>query len=176
MAAESSTNREFVRLLVQAEPRIYAYIRAQIPHRPDAEDVFQETVAVLWTKFDQFRPETNFLSWALQIAYYEIRQFYRNQGRERRLFSEAFLNLVAETTEAMSGELTDLRQTLTDCLEKLKGPDREVVQRYYGTGATVQSVAADIGRPVDTIKSVLKRSRRVLYECIQRTLSREEQP
>jgi RNA polymerase sigma-70 factor (ECF subfamily) len=173
MKADHFTNREFVRLLVPAEPRIYAYIRAQIPHRPDAEDVFQETVSVLLSKFDQFRPGTNFLGWALQVAHFEIRQFYRHQAQERRLFSEAFLNLIAETTEAMSDELADLRESLAVCLEKLKEVDRDIVRRYFGTGATVQTVAADVGRPIDTIKSVLKRSRQSLYECIRRSLARE---
>ena len=58
------------------------------------------------------------------------------------------------------------------CLEKLRAADRDVVCLYYTGGATVQSVAADIGRPLDTVKSVLKRSRRALYQCVQKALAR----
>jgi RNA polymerase sigma-70 factor (ECF subfamily) len=165
------TSRQFLRLFVPVEPQIYAYIRAQVPHRPDAEDVFQETIAVLWSKFDHFQPGTNFLAWSLQIAYYEIRQLHRRQSRERKLFSEAFLDRIAETTEAMSGEMADLREALALCLQKLRATDRDLVRRYYGSGATVQSVATQIGRPLDTVKSMLKRSRRSLYECVQRALA-----
>lgn len=173
MSEVDPRNREFVRLVLQAEPRLYAWIRAQIPHRADAEEVLQETVTILWSKFSEFRAGTNFLSWALSVAYFEVRQHHRKQAQERRLFSEAFLELVARTADGMSDELADLRDALAACLEKLNAADRDVVHRCYTAGSTVGGVAAELNRPYDTVKSVLRRSRRSLYECIRRTLDRE---
>jgi DNA-directed RNA polymerase specialized sigma24 family protein len=58
-------------------------------------------------------------------------------------------------------------------MEKLPESDRDVVRRCYVTGATVRNVAAELGKPFETVKSILKRSRRALFGCIQRTLARE---
>ena len=167
--------KAFVRLLLQAEPRIYGYIRSQVPGRADAEDVLQETVAVLWSKFDRFEPGSNFLAWAYQVARYEVLHFRRRQQRLPQLFSDGFVERVAATVEAMSDELGEIRRALVDCMAKLPPRDREVVQLCYGSNATVRKVADELGRPVDTIKSLLRRSRHSLYGCIQRTLSRERQ-
>lgn len=173
MTESDPRNREFVRQLLQAQPRLYAWIRTQIPQRADAEEVLQETVTILWTKFAEFEPGSNFLSWALSVAYFEVRQHYRKQAQGKRLFSESLLDLVARTADAMTDELADLQDALASCLEKLNAADRDVVRRCYVSGSTVVSVAAELNRPHDTIKSVLRRSRRRLYECIQRTLNRE---
>jgi RNA polymerase sigma factor (sigma-70 family) len=73
----------------------------------------------------------------------------------------------------MSGELVEMQDALAKCLENLPPADREVVQRVYSSELTVRGVAEQLGRPLDTIKSVLKRSRRALYNCIRRALSTE---
>jgi len=48
---ESANPREFIRLLMENERRIYAYIRTLIGNNADAEDVLQETSITLWDKF-----------------------------------------------------------------------------------------------------------------------------
>jgi len=164
---------QFVGLLLQAEPRIYAYIRSQVPQRADAEDLLQETVATLWDKFLDFRPGSNFAAWAYEVARHKVQHYYRHKGRENRLFSEMFVEQVAEQAEDMADELSGLQAALRDCLTRLRPADRDVVNRCYATGATIAGVATQLGRPLDTIKSVLKRSRRALYECVSRTLARE---
>jgi RNA polymerase sigma-70 factor (ECF subfamily) len=164
---------QFVGLLLQAEPRVYAYIRSQVPHRPDAEDVLQETVGTLWAKFQEFRPGSNFLAWAYEVARHKVQHYYRQKGRENRVFCELFVEQIADRAEEMADELSGLQAALRDCLGKLRPADRDVVNRCYATKATIAGVAAQLGRPLDTIKSVLKRSRRALYECVSRTLARE---
>lgn len=174
--SQPAVNPDFVRLLTRAEPRIFAYIHTHITSRHDVEDVFQQTVTVLWTKFDQFEQGTNFLAWALKVAALEIRMFYRKQDQQKRLFSAAFLKLVGETSQRMAEDFGELKDALAGCLQKLQPDDRDVVHRYYYTDATVATVASDLDCPIETVRTVLKRSRRNLYECIQRTLAREEHP
>jgi RNA polymerase sigma-70 factor (ECF subfamily) len=168
-------SQEFVGLLLQVQPRIYAYIRAQIPIRADAEDVFQETVMALWSDFAAFQPDGSFLAWAYGFARNKVLHYQRTYARQKRLFSEEAVRQIASEAEAMAEELGSVQDALRNCLTKLRPEDREVVQRCYGTDMTVATVATQLGRSVNTIKSVLKRCRRALYDCIRRTLSREEQ-
>lgn len=176
MALSADKSSEFLDLFLRAEPRVYAYIRSQIPTRADAEDVLQETAATLWAKFDDFTPDSNFLSWAYQVARFKVQHYHDRQSRQRRLFSREFVNLVAARAETMADELGQLQPMLAECMKRLPDADREVVQQCYGSEATITVVAAQLGRPVNTVKSVLKRARRALYECIQRAIHREDQP
>ena len=171
--SSSPDTTEFLRLLLDAQPQIYAYIRAQVPHRPDAEDVLQDTVATLWESFDKFVPGSNFLAWAYATARYKVFHFRRHKS-DLSGFSESFIELVADQAEEMSGEIVAMQDALAECLQKLRTSDREVVEKCYGTDSTIASVANDLGKPVDTVKSILRRSRHGLYDCIQRTMSRED--
>jgi RNA polymerase sigma-70 factor (ECF subfamily) len=168
-------SQEFVGLLLQVQPRIYAYIRAQIPIRADAEDVYQETVMSLWSDYTAFHPGSSFLAWAYGFARNKVLHYQRRYARQKRLFNEETVRLIASEAEAMADEVGSVQDALQNCLTKLRPADREVVQRCYGTDMTVATVAQQLGRSVNTIKSILKRCRRALYDCIRRTLSREEQ-
>jgi RNA polymerase sigma-70 factor (ECF subfamily) len=165
---------EFMRLFLQAEPRIYGFIRSQVLQRADAEDILQDTASVLWSKFDQFPAGDNFVAWACQVARFKIQHYHRNRGRSRLLFTESFLEIVASATEAMSSDLQDLETALSGCMDRLKETDREIVQRAYGTDATINALASELGRPVGTIKDILARARRSLYDCIRRSMKRED--
>ncbi len=174
MAPRPDISDEFLGLFLKAEPRVYAYIRSQVPHRADAEDVLQETAATLWTKFNDFRSGSDFLAWAYQVARFKVQHFRDKQTRRRRLFSQTLVDLVAVQAEKMADQTGELQTMLAECMEELSDADREVVERCYGSDATVATVAAQLGRPVNTIKSVLKRARRALYDCIQRAIGRED--
>jgi DNA-directed RNA polymerase specialized sigma24 family protein len=39
---------------------MYTYIRSQVLSAHDADDIFQEVGAVLWKRFDEYRPDTDF--------------------------------------------------------------------------------------------------------------------
>ncbi len=121
---DPKTNRtdEFLGLFLKAEPRVYAYIRSQIPHRADAEDVLQETAATLWSKFEDFRAGTDFVAWAYQVARFKVQHFRDRQSRRRRLFSQEFVGLVAAQAEEMAAETVDLRSRSKNARIKLKRP------------------------------------------------------
>ena len=76
-----SDGYDFGRLFVRDEARIYGYIRSLVVHRADAEDLLQETASVLWQKFHEFQPGSNFLAWAMSIARFQVRHFRRKEAQ-----------------------------------------------------------------------------------------------
>ena len=81
MAPEKT--REFVQLLLASQRRLYAFIRAQVRSRNDADDLLQQTSAVLWEKFADFQPDGDFARWACGVARLEVLTHLRNQRRLR---------------------------------------------------------------------------------------------
>jgi RNA polymerase sigma-70 factor (ECF subfamily) len=58
----TNDEHDFGRLFVRYQSRIYGFIRSLVVHRDDAEDLLQETASVLWRKFGEFRPGSDFLA------------------------------------------------------------------------------------------------------------------
>ena len=77
----------------------------------DAEEVFQNTSVVLWNKFGEFEPGSNFFAWASRVAYYEVLNLMK-QRRRSRTFSDEALELLASEAVALSEESSDRGKTL----------------------------------------------------------------
>src|SRR4051794_25929811 len=86
---------EFVTLYLQNSRRVYGFVRSLVPHKPDADDVFQEVGRTLWEKFDQYEGGTNFLVWAFSIARFAVFHYRRSQSRQPSRLSDAVFELIA---------------------------------------------------------------------------------
>ncbi|MBX3412463.1 MAG: sigma-70 family RNA polymerase sigma factor [Pirellulales bacterium] len=167
---------EFVGLFTLNARRIYGFILSLQPNVADADEIFQETSTVLWRKFEQFEPGTDFLAWACQIARYKVMSQRQRVGRERLQFSDEFVENVADESLLAGAALGPRHLALSQCIEKLHPRDRDLLSRRYQEGATTRSIAAEVGRSVDAIYKALNRIHENLFECIQRTLRAEGRP
>ena len=102
--SETSVNREeeFTRLVTESQARVYAYIYALVQNAADTEDLVQQTLLVLWRRFDDFEEGSNFCAWAMTAARFEVLNF-RRAGRRPNLFTEELLNRIVDRAEAISG-------------------------------------------------------------------------
>jgi RNA polymerase sigma-70 factor, ECF subfamily len=167
--------KQFLRLFLRNQRRLYAYVLTLLPNRSDADDVFQEASLVMWDKFDDAHPPDDFTAWGCRIAYFKVLDFRKKHQRGRVLFSQAMLDRLAESALEQSAalQLDDRREALTGCLEKLPRRDRDLLVQRLADGATVRSTAAHIGRSADAVYKALARIRRGLFDCVTRTLARE---
>jgi RNA polymerase sigma-70 factor (ECF subfamily) len=165
----------FLRLFLQNERRLYAYILTLLPHRADADDVFQEASLVLWDKFDEHHPPDDFAAWGCRIAYFKVLDFYKKRRRSRVCFSQALLDRLAETAveQAETLQLDDRREALAGCLEKLPPRDRDLLAARFAPGATTQSAAVAVGRSAAAVYKALAAIRQALFDCVNRSLTQE---
>jgi RNA polymerase sigma-70 factor (ECF subfamily) len=73
----------FTTHLMAVQRRLYAYILTILPNLSDADDVLQDTNAVLLRKRTQFVAGTEFGAWACRVAYFEVLALRRKRQRER---------------------------------------------------------------------------------------------
>jgi RNA polymerase sigma-70 factor (ECF subfamily) len=163
----------FLQLFLAHERRIFAFLLALVPVWSDAEDLLQETSVVMWRKLDEFEPGTDFAAWALSIARYQVLNYRKKQRRDRVLFSDQALEMLAEQMATLSRGADARRDALENCLKKLNPRDRELVQLRYQPGATTQKVAEHVGRSIQAVYKSLNRIHGQLLSCIRRTLSSE---
>jgi RNA polymerase sigma-70 factor (ECF subfamily) len=166
--ADDSLMERFVRLLSQHEVRIFNCILSLLPRWSDAEDVYQECSMVIWRRFEEFDPATDFPKWACHIAYLTAMNYRRKQHRERMYFSNEFLDLVASRRLEDSELLDARRDALEHCLEKLPPQERELLRQRYAGSRTLHSLAAEAGRTARSYYRWLDGVRQRLMECIRR--------
>jgi RNA polymerase sigma-70 factor (ECF subfamily) len=167
----------FLRLFLQNERRLYAYILTLLANRADADDVLQESSLVMWDKFDAEHPPDDFAAWGCRIAYFKVLDFRKKHQRSRVLFSQAMLERIAETAieQTAALQLDERREALVSCIEKLAAHERNLLARRFGDDASIQAIADGLGRSADTVYKALARIRRALFDCVTRRLAAEEQ-
>jgi RNA polymerase sigma-70 factor (ECF subfamily) len=169
-------DQNFGRLFVRCEPRIYGFIRSLVIHPADAEDLLQETASTLWQKFGEFREGTDFLAWALQVARYHVLYFRRRQRRDTLRFSDEFIDAVGADTLTETIRLRDLQGILAKCMDKLPPADCDLFRLRCQSDLPIKELAQELGRPLSSVYNALGRIRRVLAECVERELARENGP
>jgi RNA polymerase sigma-70 factor, ECF subfamily len=165
----------FVEILTQHRGQLFGYIYALVRRLDDAEDLYQDTALVMWTKYREYEQGTNFLGWACTIARYRVANFLKSQRRRRHFFGQALQEELAALQTRIHADGLGLQQeALLDCMKKLPASDVQLVKLCYGGSTSFREVAKQLGRSPQSVYDSLSRIRRVLLECINRTTAREE--
>ena len=170
----SKPKTDFIRLFSEHSRRIYWFIRTAVPNQDDADEVYQETSAALWEKFDQFELGTQFSAWAFQIARYKILEHRHQVGRDKLVFSKQFIDEVTDVAVSMSQEMDLRRRLLATCFEGLDFPDRQFIEARYSPDATTKKVAEKTGRSVSNVYRALSRIHQLLFDCIARHMQEDD--
>ena len=172
MTANSSRHAFFLRSFTTNEAAIRAYVRRLLPSRADTDDIMQGVALVLWAKFEQFREDGDFRSWAMGIARYEVLTWLRDRGRDRLVLAGDVAEMIAEETAIDVAQLEQQRVALQSCLEKLTPKNRSLLLESYGSELMIQEVAANSGRSIAAFYQWLHRMRRLLLDCVQHEVAR----
>jgi RNA polymerase sigma-70 factor (ECF subfamily) len=165
--------KQLMLLMTQHQRRIFSYIYALVPNRTSAEDILQETSLVVCEKFDQFRPGSDFVAWACQIAYWEVRRARQKFARAKVVFDQEVVDAVAQTAAEMAAEVDERHDALAHCLQRLNPRDRELVLSRYEPGGGVEVAAQRSGRSLEAAYKALGRLRKLLLDCVTNRLAME---
>ncbi|MDA8745933.1 sigma-70 family RNA polymerase sigma factor [Rubripirellula amarantea] len=171
MAKETSQSDKFVELLTEHQPHLRGFIMAAVADNEYASDILQQTNLVLWQKFDDLQAENQFLSWALTIARYKILSFVRDQQRSRVVFSSLAMETMMEVAGESIGEVPQRQLALRTCLKQVSEANLAILRQRYLANRPIQQIADSADRSIDSVKSLLKRIRRSLADCIERKLN-----
>lgn len=162
--------------MTQNQRRLFGYIFTLLPNRQAAEDVLQEASLVICEKFSEFQKGTDFVAWAYQIAYWEVRRARQKYARSKLVFGDDALQAVAELAVEMAPEIDSRQEALQDCLKKLHPRDREFILLRYERGHGVEEAAKRAGRSMFAAYKALARIRKLLFDCVSNKLNTEVTP
>jgi len=164
---------DFLKLFVLHQQEIYAYILILVPHEHDADDLFQEGMTVMWKKFDQFRPGTNFAAWGVQIMHYLILDYRRKAARNKRvLMEDAVFEALTEYMPAVQDEMGVRVEALRKCLAGLDDRAKRIIEMRFERNISIEEIAAHLNRSPRQVFRILGQISHVLLRCMNRTLAK----
>ena len=167
--AGGQAQEAFVQLLTEAQLPLLQYIATLLGDMHVAQNVLQETNMVLWRKADDYQPGTSFASWAHRVAYWQVKAYARDRGRDRLVFDEQLIEQLA-STDPSEGADAEARLALRHCLTRLTTPHRELLRLRYEGEMSIKTIAKQVNKSENAIKTGLLRIRRTLLRCIERKL------
>lgn len=167
----SAKTERFLKLLGAHERSLFGYVYALAPTWQDAEEVMQRVRIRVWQQFDEYDEDKPFDAWARAIAYYLVLAYRKEKSRKREFFTERILEAVSNQFEQHAGSSNDRRDALLTCLEKLDERKRDLVTNYYlSSRESTEAVAGELAMTPNALRQALFRIRRVLMDCVERTM------
>lgn len=171
---ESTASNEFVSLLTNYQPDLWAFILSLMPGDPDAADVLQKTNITLWNKKDSFELGTNFRAWSFKVARFKVLGHRKAIARSRELLlDEELLDVVAKESSEFIQNSDQRLPSLEKCLKELRPNDLQLIYcRYNGSGG-LEKYSQASGRSVASLSSTLYRLRAALRKCVKTQMLKE---
>jgi RNA polymerase sigma-70 factor (ECF subfamily) len=158
----------FERLYAATSAKLYGVVLRILRRRDLADEVMQETYLRIWNSAGQFDPaRASPITWMVAIA----RNRAIDLARRKREVSVEEVPEVLDVPGEIADPLAPREQRedlarLLGCLDRLEPEQRRLVLLAYYHGLSREQLAAQIGRPVNTIKTWLRRSILAVRECL----------
>lgn len=162
---KSVSTRSFKKQMVEAQVPLKRFAVRLCKREDLAEDLMQETLMKAWAARNQFKPGSNFLSWAFTI----LRNTWLNQIRRNKKFVGEYDERAAENilstpaSQNASMALADLQRAMSE----LPTDQLEAVMLVGPGDHTYEEAAEILGCAPGTVKSRVSRARSVLGDIIE---------
>jgi RNA polymerase sigma-70 factor (ECF subfamily) len=169
VGAHERVEFDLASLVREHQADLWRYLRYLGAAAEDADDLTQETfLAVARTPFElRSRGET--AGYLRTAARNQLLMLRRRQGRQVSTVELAAAEQVWAAA-APAGEFNVFLEALGECCEGLAGRVRTAVDRFYRDGRSREELADELTMSVDGVKTLLRRTRATLRECVERRL------
>ena len=168
--SKKQDSKLFLSLLVPNQTRIQAFILMLVPNINDAEDIYQETVSVMWDKIDTFEKGTDFVAWAVTIAKYKILEFRAKQHKAKLHFTDAVFESIESVACSNTMAVQERLDALKDCVHKLSEKEKTILEMRYKGNMTFQQMSSRFGKTSPALHRALAIIHSKLAMCVRRVL------
>lgn len=156
----------FVQLIHRYGQSLAGYIRSQISHPDDAEDVLQETLLAAWISLRQLRDPGSVRAWLLQVARNRCRDYFRARDRRAVPMETRVLQRYADRYGLRRYRDNRLVTDAVEALETIPPEERETARRFYLQGLSIAEIADATQSPPGTVKRRLFQARSSLRAAL----------
>ncbi len=152
---QNGDEKAWQQLSAEWTPKLYRYLRSQLPTAEDAEDVASETLVSLVKSIKSFDGKAALSTFIFTIANRRVVDFWRKRKDATEL----------PETVSTAGP-TNQGIELQEAMAKLPEQARQALLLRYQMGLSVDEVAKSLGRSYKATESLLSRSRSQLQVAL----------
>ena len=154
------------------EGKVRAVVAAMVPDPNQVPDLTQEVFVIAYQHLATYKSGTHFLAWlrsiARNVSQNERRRWYRRHEMEERFRGQVDERMEAYVETLVDDLPEDMLVSLRDCVNRLPGRTREVMDGFYYKQSSVNELAERLRITVSSAKVILHRARQALGSCLQK--------
>lgn len=178
---EKRDNKTFSNLIDRLKPGLSSFIYKYVQDKDIVNEVLSQTFISIWEKIDQYNSKYNFSTWVYAIAKNEAlgqirignktlshEKLTENHSRNLKLNSptdEFETEVIGPTGEELVQELYDAS---IHAIYNLNEPYKTVMIEREVNRKQLQAIADELGWNPSTVKTRLRKARRVIAENIKK--------
>jgi len=160
--------------LAKVQLRLFGFVCKLTGDFASAEDILQNANAAIWRKRHEYDPARPFFTWACAFAKVEVLRHRKAVAREKRLFSDAFFEEMADRLAQPDAGAARRLAFLEECRRELSGNLRKMLDSFYGDRLAVADIAKRLGRNAGSVAQSLYYARHLLRLCIEGKIAAED--
>ena len=158
----------FEQLYTSTRAKLYGVVLRILRRHDLADEVMQETYLKIWGSADKFNPAiASPITWMVTIARNRAIDVVRKRGEISLEEEPEAMEVAADTPDPLAArEMTEELKRLLACVGRLEPDRQKLVLLAYYNGFSRDQLAAKLDKPVNTIKTWLRRSLIEIRECL----------
>ena len=158
----------FERLYAATRAKLYGVVLRILRRHDLADEVMQETYFKIWNSAGQFDPAmASPITWMVAIARNRAIDQVRKKTEVSIEEDSTVLEVAADTPDPLAKrEMTEELRRLLACMGRLDEERRRLVLFAYYDGWSREQLAAKFDKPVNTVKTWLRRALMEIRECL----------
>jgi len=145
--------------------RVYAFALRRVGRPADAEDIAQEVFLQIHRSLPSYQGRASLSTWIFGITHNVTCRHFRRRGAPVvSLDQNEATEFVGEVpTEERRIDAIRVVERCTDTLARSRAPEHlEIFRLFSGNGRPLRAIARETGKPTDSVKDSLRRSRNLL--------------
>lgn len=158
----------FERLYTATRAKLFGVVLRILRRQDLAEEVIQEVYIKIWNSAGQFNPGVaSPITWMASIARNRAIDVVRKKGETSIEEEPSAMDVAADTPDPLARrEMTEELRRLLECVGQLDPERQKLVLLAYYNGWSREQLAVKFEKPVNTVKTWLRRSMLDIRACL----------
>ena len=158
----------FERLYTATRAKLFGVVLRILRRQDLAEEVIQEVYVKIWNNAGQFNPGVaSPITWMASIARNRAIDVVRKKGETSIEEEPSAMDVAADTPDPLARrEMTEELRRLLECVGQLEPERQKLVLLAYYNGWSREQLAVKFEKPVNTVKTWLRRSMLDIRACL----------
>lgn len=165
-AAKRGDMLAFEQIVFAFEKPVYAFIYNMVRHKEDTADLTQETFIKVFLHLNEYDESRVLSTWIFSIAKYTTYDWLRKKQRRKGVIvawdHDASPFVPDMQTRNQETEMLAKQLDLDAAMHRIKPQQKQILRLFYWKGFAYNEIAFQLGKPLNTIKTLIRRAKEAL--------------